>query len=193
MGTIFVAIFGILVAYEEYLGENRYYRETDVTTAIPITINDTMMMMMTDASVELDSLGSEDVISTSISVASGQTTRRSHDTWSSVKHGCIVFEMLSTAGIFLAIGALTSWHMKLITDGETCVETYINRKERDRLSKMGFPFTNPFDFSARANWNNFLGFNQADRRWIHLLLPYTFPPNGDGLTWNMNRSASLRK
>ena len=185
MGTVFVAVFGILVAYEEYLGEERYYKQVPSTPVLTTESPD-------DASAEMDSLGlgSEDLL---MITASGQTSRRVQDSWSSLRHGCIVFEMLSTAGIFLAIGALTSWHMKLITDGETCVETYINRKERDRLSKMGFRFQNPFDFSARENWNNFLGFNQSGRRWIHLLLPSTFPPNGDGLTWSMNRAALQRK
>lgn len=190
MGTIFVAIFGILVAYEEYMGENRYYRPVmATTTGMPVTRETSGV-----TSDELDSLGSEDVmLTTTVSSASGQTSRRPHDSWSSLRHGCIVFEMLSTAGIFLAIGALTSWHMKLITDGETCVETYINRKERDRLSKVGLPFQNPFDFSARENWKYFLGFNQPDRRWIHLLLPFPAHPNGDGLTWSMNRTPCRTK
>jgi hypothetical protein len=153
-------------------------------------------LLMDEEINDMDSLGMMDdddteTMTTTITSLIGGTTRRQPPVlgqWSSLRHGCIVFEMLSTAGIFVAIGALTSWHMKLITAGETCVETYINRKERDRLSKMGFPFRNPFDFSARENWNNFLGFNQPGRGWMHLLLPFPSPPSGDGLTWNTNLS-----
>ena len=90
----------------------------------------------------------------------------------------------------MAIGAQTSWHMKPITDGETCVESYINKKERQRLSRLGYKFRNPFDLTPRQNWLHFLGFNQSDRGWRHILLPSTFPPNGDGLTWRMNAAAA---
>lgn len=184
MGTLFVGLFGLLVAYEEYFGEHKYYR-----TLLP-AINSTSLMNASTSDQLLDpSQGAPRaaqafLMTTTEPAASTDPIGR--DSWSSLRHGCIVFEMLSTAGIFLAIGALTCWHVKLITDGETCVETHINKKERTRLSRLGFSFKNPYHVSPRENWINFLGFNQPDRGWRHVLFPSTFAPNGDGLTWHMS-------
>ena len=182
MGTVFVALFGALVAYEEYFGDNRYYKQ--VRSAVD-SINDTISSIPPP---DIEDLSDKENHVPTESAARDAPTH----SWSSVRHGCIVFEMLSTAGIFLAIGALTSWHMKLITDGETCVETYINRKEKERLIKLGHSFRNPYDLSPRVNWINFLGFNQVGGGWRRLLLPSTFPPNGDGLTWRLEVAPSGR-
>ena len=157
LGTIFIGLFGIWVAYEEYFGDDRFYKNDTSTAAINSTIEE-----------------------------NGQPIRT---WWQSFRHGCIVFELLATAGIFMAIGALTSWHIKLITDGETCVETYINQKERKRLTKLGYHFVNPYDFGPLNNWRNFLGFNQG-KTWIHILLPSVSPPIGDGLTWIMSSTGA---
>lgn len=43
-------------------------------------------------------------------------------TWSNFRHGLIVFECLSAASVFVAVGGLMAWHALLITRGETCVE-----------------------------------------------------------------------
>ena len=150
LGTVFVGLFGIYIAWEEYLGENKYYKDETSPS---------------NSTLEFD-----------------EATVRTW--WQSFRHGCIVFELLASAGIFMAIGALTSWHIKLITDGETCVETYINQKERKRLNQLGYEFSNPYDLGPMDNWRNFLGFNHG-RTWTHVLLPSVCPPQGDGITWIM--------
>lgn len=179
MGTLFVGLFGLPVAYEEYFGENRYYRRNTSAAS-----NWTMDGVVTETEASLTG----DVFQMPNSSIPETGPEFQRDSWSSLRHGCIVFQMLSTAGIFLSIGALTSWHMKLITDGETCVETHINKKERTRLSALGLTFTNPYHVTPLKNWVNFLGFNDPSRGWRHVLLPAVFPPNGDGLTWNTGSS-----
>ena len=164
-GTIFVALFGAAIAYDEYFGPNGIH-----------------------ANFWSSNNTTESLTSSPMNEATEETTTKesstpSYSAWSSVRHGCIVFEMLSTAGIFAAIGALTAWHVKLISSGETCVETFINSKERTRLRSMGQEFRNPYDLTFRTNWIRFLGLDQPGIRLIHLLIPVKITPRGDGLLW----------
>ncbi|XP_054167270.1 palmitoyltransferase ZDHHC16-like isoform X2 [Oppia nitens] len=103
------------------------------------------------------------------------------------KHKCIIFEGLTTIGIFVALGALMAYHSLLITRGETCIERHINKKETKRLSQIGKKFINPYDFGPRDNWRRFLGLNRPGK-WLNVLIPSTFQPNGDGITWLTNNN-----
>jgi len=174
---MFIALFGVWIAYEEYFGPNKYYKDEPIMTNLSSGTSSPesflSQILPFTRNVSSDLIDSHNVIT------------REPSSWASIRHGCIVFEMLSTAGVFMAIGALTCWHMKLITFGETCVETHINKKERERLQKLGYSFKNPYDLSPKINWQNFLGFTQG-KTWRHILLPSKFPPNGDGLTWRIN-------
>jgi len=175
IGTLFVAVFGVPIAYEEYFGPNKYYKDESPTTSIPHNIEYSNESTSSASFYPFPSISS----------------------WRSFRHGCIIFEMLSTAGVFMAIGALTSWHVKLITFGETCVETYINKRERERLLRTGFhlplsnlpldqwSIVNPYHFGWKENWIHFLGLNQG-KSWRHLLFPAVFLPDCDGLTWRSN-------
>ncbi|XP_077501928.1 palmitoyltransferase ZDHHC16 isoform X1 [Amblyomma americanum] len=94
----------------------------------------------------------------------------------------ITFTVFICIGIFFALGALTMWHARLITHGETSIEAHINKTERIRLGKEGIIYKNPYDFGPRKNWRLFLGLTDG-RTWTHLLLPSTHLPEGNGLTW----------
>jgi hypothetical protein len=83
----------------------------------------------------------------------------------------------------LYLGALIAYHSLLITKGETCIERHINKKESDRLSKVGKKFKNPYNFGPRENWKRFLGLNRNEISWIDIILPSKYPPEGDGLHW----------
>ena len=191
MGTIFVALFGVWIAYEEYFGPNKYYQDTNQVLMNASLVTEGSLDASQDPSdslipVSVNTFLVTDTLSENEVSLSNHSSLSSHSSsWSSIRHGCIVFEMLSTAGVFMAIGALTSWHMKLITSGETCVETHINKKESERLRKLGYTFKNPYDFNPRRNWQNFLGFTQG-KGWRHVLFPCKFLPAGDGLSWRMN-------
>ena len=178
-----MGVFGVWIAYEEYFGENKFYKEpivSEITGSLdessPLNNSISLKSSVDDLYPTVYSNLTEPVINYS--------NNSSTSPWSSIRHGCIVFVMLSTAGVFMAIGALTCWHMKLITAGETCVETHINKKEKQRLSKMGYKFKNPYDLSPKRNWQQFLGFTQG-KDWRHVLFPCKFLPAGDGLSWNM--------
>uniref|UniRef100_A0A4D5RT23 Putative palmitoyltransferase zdhhc16-like protein n=2 Tax=Ixodes scapularis TaxID=6945 RepID=A0A4D5RT23_IXOSC len=95
----------------------------------------------------------------------------------------ITFTALVCIGVFFALGALTMWHARLITNGETSIEAHINKKERIRLGKEGIVYVNPYDFGPRRNWRRFLGLTHG-RTWRHLLWPSAHPPEGSGLTWD---------
>nr|XP_037282850.1 palmitoyltransferase ZDHHC16-like isoform X2 [Rhipicephalus microplus] len=94
----------------------------------------------------------------------------------------ITFTVFICIGIFFALGALTMWHARLITHGETSIEAHINKTERIRLGKEGVVYKNPYDFGPRQNWRIFLGLTNG-RTWKHLLLPSAHLPEGNGLTW----------
>lgn len=182
IGTIFVALFGVFCVYEEYFGLDKYFQEEPV-------INETLLLR----EVLSSNMNQEDGVTATGLVDDGDDesltmpTNGTTSSWRAIRHGLIVFEMLSTAGVFVAVGALMAWHMKLITAGETCVETHINKKEKERLNKLGYRFTNPYDFGPKENWRIFLGFSQG-RNWWNILFPSDHPPRGDGLTWITNKS-----
>lgn len=98
-------------------------------------------------------------------------------------HNAIVFQFILCAGVSVALGLLTLWHIRLISRGETSVEGHINARERKRYKKKGLLYTNPYDFGFRGNWRRFFGLNKERSFWRHVLLPSRHHPVGDGLTW----------
>lgn len=69
----------------------------------------------------------------------------------------IIFMATTNVTAVLALGALTIWHAKLITRGETSIEALINQEETERLLKENKIYVNPYNFGARKNWKLFLG------------------------------------
>jgi palmitoyltransferase len=67
---------------------------------------------------------------------------------------------MSTA-VLIALGTLMTWHAKLISRGETSVESHINKSEMKRLSAQGKSFFNPYDFGRKNNWRIFLGLSRG--------------------------------
>ena len=100
------------------------------------------------------------------------------------KHQAIVFEMLSCLGTCVAVGTLGAWHAKLITKGETCIESHINQKERTKCLLKRTLFRNPFDKGRKQNWKIFLGLNRSDIKLWHILMPSSHLPLDDGLSYN---------
>ena len=73
------------------------------------------------------------------------------------KRNVAIYAALILAAVVLALGALTCWHARLITRGESSVEAHINDSERKRLSKQGHTYVNPYNFGPKKNWRLFLG------------------------------------
>ncbi|RWS30817.1 putative palmitoyltransferase ZDHHC16-like protein [Leptotrombidium deliense] len=163
IGCIFVMVFGAHIAYDHFYGK------------------EAIVLNSTEEKVDSVTL-SESIPITSATVVSSIATSI-FSFFASVRHGCIMFELLSTGGVFVAVGALMAWHAKLITKGETCVETHINKKERERMLRLNQPFQNPFDRGPRKNWRIFLGLNDRGLNWRHVLFPSTHKPDGDGVHW----------
>ncbi|XP_002739694.1 palmitoyltransferase ZDHHC16-like [Saccoglossus kowalevskii] len=98
-------------------------------------------------------------------------------------HHMIFYEFFLCSGVVVALGALTLWHIRIITRGETSIESHINRSETKRLKKVGLVYKNPFNFGARENWRLFLGLGEGRVFWRHILLPSSHFPFSDGLQW----------
>lgn len=50
-------------------------------------------------------------------------------------HSCIIYCSLLCMAVFFVLGGLIAWHARLISRGETSIESHINKKERARLAK----------------------------------------------------------
>lgn len=151
---MYVFVFGIWIAYDEWIGDQSVIREKfeeEYQTAL------------------------------AAAVAVNQKLARPW-AWITLRHGLIVFETLSAASVFVAVGGLMTWHALLITRGETCVESYINEKEKNRLKRLGLSFRSPFDRGPRENWRVFLGF-RSGHGWWQVIWPSNHLPYGDGLVW----------
>lgn len=113
--------------------------------------------------------------------------------WSkTLYHSCIVYSTLLCVAVFFVLGGLIAWHAKLITNGETSIESHINKKERERFKKISKIYKNPYDFGPVKNWKIFLRIGDH-RPWWHILLPFADHPPGNGLQWNFyNENESLQ-
>lgn len=49
------------------------------------------------------------------------------------------------------------WHGKLISRGETSIESNINKAETKRLAELRRIYHNPYNFGKKKNWKIFLG------------------------------------
>lgn len=102
----------------------------------------------------------------------------------------IIFAALICVATFLALGALTVWHAKLISRGETSVEARINSTESQKYEAKGKIYHNPYNFGRRENWKLFFGLNER-RNWWHVVFPSTHKPIGTGLTWRTTREMKI--
>lgn len=99
-------------------------------------------------------------------------------------HKCIVYLWVLCSSVAFALGALTLWHVILISRGETSIERHINKKEKQRFKQKGEVFQNPYSYGSINNWRVFLGV-ETERHWLtRVLLPSAHSPDGDGLVWS---------
>lgn len=52
-----------------------------------------------------------------------------------MKHSSIIYASLLSLAVFFVLGGLIAWHARLISNGETSIESHINKKERERFKK----------------------------------------------------------
>jgi len=99
------------------------------------------------------------------------------------RRALIFYVTFMTSGTFVALGALTLWHARLINAGQTSIEAHINRSETKRLAELGKIYRNPYDFGPKHNWHLFLGLVDG-RGWSCIIFPSRHSPPRDGLTWD---------
>ncbi|XP_068708962.1 palmitoyltransferase ZDHHC16-like [Montipora capricornis] len=104
------------------------------------------------------------------------------DSGSQSERRCILFVFMLCSAVTISLGILTAWHFRLISSGETSIEWHINKEDAKKLRKQGLVFRNPYDYGILSNWRMLLGLVDG-RSWLHLLLPSSHPPFGDGITW----------
>lgn len=188
LSVSFVLLFGIPVAYVHFFVEEKT-QPLNITFIIPE--NKSSQNFLYDKSKSVIKSDLENFIKEKYSTAINTTTITINNNRSFVDyiyHTCLVYAALLCLGVFLAIGALTMWHARLITRGETSVEAHINKKERERLAKEGKIYKNPYNFGPKRNWILFLGLTDGSllffRNLLHVLFPSKHKPEGDGLRWH---------
>lgn len=173
LGTIFVIVFGIPIALGHYFSLDIYDQHFHILTLFDLNnyLNSTGQV---DASIAAMDQYMQTEFFDAVNV-----------NYSNFKNNCIIFELLLTVSAFFAIGGLMLWHARMITNGETCIESLRNKKERQRLRGTGIRFVNPFDKGRRNNWRRFFGLDQPGIGLRHVLFPSAHKPLGDGIEWDM--------
>ncbi|XP_036325335.1 palmitoyltransferase ZDHHC16A isoform X1 [Rhagoletis pomonella] len=106
------------------------------------------------------------------------------DIFSVGRRRALIFMTVTNLTAVLALGALTIWHAKMITRGETSIEALINQEETERMLKENKIYVNPYNFGARKNWKLFLGLVRGRKFWRCVLLPSWHKPEGNGLVFH---------
>lgn len=98
-------------------------------------------------------------------------------------------------GVFVALSALSMWHGRLISKGETSIEANINKTETVKFQQSGRNYVNPYDFGWKRNWRIFLGLEQKRLEpAIDLLLYYeskTYNLQCEGETFMLFKNCQL--
>ncbi|XP_055381447.1 palmitoyltransferase ZDHHC16 [Condylostylus longicornis] len=174
IGCLFIIIFGIQIGYEYlWLSNEESWEETEPLIGHPVKFNLTGHVIPITDVLNYEDLGIEP---------------KKHDlpipvegTRTSSEKRAITFMAFVCVAVVIALGLLTLWHGKLISNGETSIESHINASERKRLAKVNREYINPYNFGTKQNWKMFLGLEGGRSIWRHVLLPSSHKPSGNGL------------
>nr|XP_002119544.1 palmitoyltransferase ZDHHC16 [Ciona intestinalis] len=103
----------------------------------------------------------------------------------------VVYLWILCSAVTVALGALTLWHVFLISRGETSIEKLVNEKERKRLKKRNISYRSPYNFGFIQNWKIILGFRTLRSFIRRVVLPSSHLPEGNGITWRSNIETSF--
>ncbi|XP_033606340.1 palmitoyltransferase ZDHHC16 isoform X2 [Cryptotermes secundus] len=171
LGVLFLIIFGFQLAYNEvWVGVDEIDEDDEsLIEGHPVRINNSVLIPMTEL---MASIGNVSILETT-QLYEGRSLRQN----------CLLYMAFINTGVLIALGALTLWHARLISRGETSIEANINKAETKRLAERNKVYINPYNFGRRKNWRLFLGIVRG-RTWRHVLLPSPHKPIGEGLTWH---------
>ncbi|XP_032672842.1 palmitoyltransferase ZDHHC16A [Odontomachus brunneus] len=164
-GLIFIMIFGIELAYEEF-----FPAQEPELDGHPVRLNNSEIIPVTES---LDHLTEEERAEIARQAAENEAKE-----W---RRKLIIFAGMFSVTTSAGVGALTWWHARLITRGETSIEARINTTELQKYKAQGKVYQNPYNFGPRENWKLFLGVK--NRSWWWVLFPSWHGPCNDGLTW----------
>lgn len=102
------------------------------------------------------------------------------------EHVGMIYLFLLTVAVTVALGMLNSYHLWLISRGETSIEVHVNSLEREKAAKRGMGYNNPYHYGGKRNFRMLFGMD-SKRGWISVLLPSLHTPDGDGISWPSNK------
>ncbi|XP_054708601.1 palmitoyltransferase ZDHHC16-like isoform X2 [Uloborus diversus] len=172
IGIVFIMIFGAPIAYEHFFGNF----EIGFSPLLVNFVKELAKKIIFKTHLlQLDQTHAHNI--------STNATDLNSKFPQTLYHSCIVYAALLAIAVFFVLGGLLAWHARLISNGETSIESHINKKERERYSKAGLVYRNPYNFGAMKNWKIFLSI-PYHRSWWRIILPYCDEPYGDGVQWN---------
>ncbi|KAF8790802.1 palmitoyltransferase ZDHHC16-like [Argiope bruennichi] len=177
-GIVFVIVFGIPVAYDHFFGNPDHSRIAPAVVNIIKEISNHLFY-------KYSLLQRQIILQPSLSTNSTSDINEWPET---MYHSCIVYAAFLCVVVLFVLGGLLVWHARLISRGETSIESHINKKETARLLKEGKIYENPYNLGFEKNWKIFLCIGYNGRPWWHIFLPFAEEPLGDGLQWSILNS-----
>lgn len=186
IGCIFLIIFGLEIGYNYlWLNEGEGWQETEPLQGHSVKYNLTGHIIPITPIHEYDDhdvLPAKHVLPVPENIHGYTMKRRA-----------VIFMAFTNVPVIIALGALSLWHARLITRGESSIESHINQSESKRFEKMGRTYVNPYNFGKLKNWKLFLGLVRGRSWWRHVLLPSSHKPEGNGLTFHTVHDTIVEK
>ncbi|KGB78092.2 vacuolar protein [Cryptococcus deuterogattii R265] len=100
------------------------------------------------------------------------------------KLGWTIIWVLAVA-IGIAVPILTLWHLYMVSNGETSIESHDNAYLASKAKSEGLIYLNPYDLGRRRNLQLFFNLGPGGYSPITLLFPFLVPPATNG--WSFYR------
>ncbi|XP_067618123.1 palmitoyltransferase ZDHHC16A [Eurosta solidaginis] len=179
IGCLFLIVFGFEIGYNFlWLDHSDSWVESEPLEGQPVKFNISGHIIPVTHANEYDD---DFILAAKHILPTPPTSEGSY--YTDGKRRAIVFMAVTNVTAAFALGALTLWHAKIITRGETSIEALINQEETERLLKENKIYVNPYNFGARKNWKLFLGLVRGRKFWRCVLLPSWHKPEGNGLSF----------
>ncbi|WWD19997.1 hypothetical protein CI109_104470 [Kwoniella shandongensis] len=85
--------------------------------------------------------------------------------------------------IGVAVPVLMSWHLYMVSKGETSIESHDNAYLEKKAQQEGLIYLNPYDLGRRRNLELFFNVGPGGYSMYTLLFPLVIPPSSNGWTF----------